>query len=156
MIRHKYITRIDKGRTHGWWVRFQKWSRGKAVVAAERFFSDGKYGGKSASLGAAVTWRDEQLPHHPVEPRRAGKQKTGRKLQPIGYENVIEFQRTMTRGDGSTYQLPTLLAKIKLTKTKFAKKQLSYGGRSKAAALRDIEAWLSEQREKLAGGSRAA
>lgn len=156
MIRHKYITRVDNGRTHGWWVRFQKWGRGKAVILAEHFFSDGKYGGKQKALGAAITWRDEQLPLHPVEPRSSGKQKTGRKLEPIGYENVIEFNRTMKRADGSTYLLPSLLAKIKMTKTRFARKQLSYGGRSKAAAMREIEAWFAEQRQKLAGGKKAA
>ena len=57
---NRNISRIDieKGRTgtHGWEVRITR--RGKHVA---KYFSDKDYGGKRASLGAAKSFRDDQI-----------------------------------------------------------------------------------------------
>jgi hypothetical protein len=144
------ITRIDDERTktHGFQVRFQRWEKKEKRTPGSKFFADKKYGGRRAAHGAAVTWRDENRLLHP-KASPPGK-KTGRKPEPVGYENVIEFERTFRRADGSSYRLPTLLAKIKVTRTRFERKQISIGQRSRASVQREIDAWLSEQRRKLA------
>ena len=68
--KHKDISRIDQEskRTHGWYVRVRYFGK-----THSKFFSDGKCGGKSSSLLAAITWRDE------VEVR-IGKQRTDRHI----------------------------------------------------------------------------
>ncbi len=54
--KHKDIARIDQEtkRTHGWYVRVRYYGK-----THSKFFSDGKCGGRSASLLAAIAWRDE-------------------------------------------------------------------------------------------------
>ena len=54
--KHKYISRIDQEskNSHGWYVRvgFQGKIRSK-------FFSDKKYGDRSAGLESAISWRND-------------------------------------------------------------------------------------------------
>lgn len=54
--KHKDIARIDQEskRTHGWYVRVRYFGK-----THSKFFSDGKCGGRHASLLAALAWRDE-------------------------------------------------------------------------------------------------
>lgn len=52
------ITRMDHGRTHGWWVRFQRSTAGGKKTVTSKLFSDGAHGSKSKALRAAKAWRD--------------------------------------------------------------------------------------------------
>ena len=47
----RFITRLDHGSTHGYWVRIQRRVFGKAYT---KFFADKKWGGAERALGAAV------------------------------------------------------------------------------------------------------
>ncbi|MEM9226619.1 MAG: AP2 domain-containing protein [Verrucomicrobiota bacterium] len=64
--KHKGISRIDSGSTHGWFVRGYR--NGKTF---SKLFSDRKSGSKGDALEAAVTYRDslyaelEQMPQKP-------------------------------------------------------------------------------------------
>lgn len=53
------ISRIDhpRKRTYGWYVRTYNGSE----TRVSRFFSDMKYGGRAAALGAALTYREEAV-----------------------------------------------------------------------------------------------
>ena len=53
----KYITRIDSGYTHCYFVRVGYDIEPKV----QKSFNDNKYGGKTKALKAAKTWRDKQL-----------------------------------------------------------------------------------------------
>ena len=68
--KHKDISRIDQNskRTHGWYVRVRYFGK-----THNKFFSDGKCGGKYSSLLAAIAWRNE------VE-ARIGKQRTDKHI----------------------------------------------------------------------------
>jgi hypothetical protein len=68
--KHKDISRIDQEskRTYGWYVRVRYFG-----MTHSKFFSDRKCGGKSSSLLAAITWRND------VE-ARIGKQRTNRNI----------------------------------------------------------------------------
>lgn len=76
--KHKDISRIDQDskRTHGWSVRVRYFG-----TTHSKFFSDGKCGGKSSSLLAAIAWRND------VE-ARIGKQRTDR--------HVVTVSNTIT------------------------------------------------------------
>lgn len=65
----KYITRFEFGRSHGWWVRFQR--VGPDKVAISKFFSDAVHSGRHKALAAAFTWRDEQLKKLDLRPRKS-------------------------------------------------------------------------------------
>lgn len=52
----RFITRMDYGRTCGWWVRIS--AQGKNL--ASKLFSDLKHGGKDSALAEAKAWRDQQ------------------------------------------------------------------------------------------------
>lgn len=56
-----FICRIDQPekRTYGWYLRINYQTA--ATEGYAKFFSDGKYGGKTESLLAAVADRDEKL-----------------------------------------------------------------------------------------------
>lgn len=49
----RFITRLDHGRTHAYWVRFQQ-------HGVSRMFSDGKFGGRAKAKVAAKAFRDKQ------------------------------------------------------------------------------------------------
>lgn len=60
MTHYKNILRFDYGRTHGWWVRFE---RGGSPI--RKLFSDRRYGGRRAALKHAKAFRDGA----PIEPK---------------------------------------------------------------------------------------
>lgn len=71
----KYITRIDSGNTHGWWVRISRFRKRK-----QKFFADLKFGSKDWALIQAIIWLDktaEQLEAQPVSLKKILKLKTG-------------------------------------------------------------------------------
>ncbi|WP_455217056.1 AP2/ERF family transcription factor [Kaarinaea lacus] len=59
-----YITRMDHGNTHGWWVRVYKDSR----PVDSRLFSDGVYGGKDIAKKNAQEHRDRVVKKHKIVP----------------------------------------------------------------------------------------
>jgi hypothetical protein len=57
--REKNITRFDYGKTHGWWVRFQRTDERGAKRLTSKMFSDAVHGGKQRALRAASAWREQ-------------------------------------------------------------------------------------------------
>lgn len=56
-MRHKYITRIDSGSTHCYWVRI-----GFGIPEkVQKSFPDLRHGGKQEAHKLALTWRNQQL-----------------------------------------------------------------------------------------------
>ncbi len=49
-----YITRMDHGNSHGYWVRIRQ----NKPDGRQKFFSDNSYRGKYQALEAAKQWRD--------------------------------------------------------------------------------------------------
>jgi hypothetical protein len=59
-----YITRMDHGNTHGWWVRVYKDSK----PVESKLFSDGVHGGKEKAKRMAQGHRDEIVQKHKIVP----------------------------------------------------------------------------------------
>lgn len=59
-----YITRMDHGNTHGWWVRVYKDSK----PVESKLFSDGVYGGKNKAKAEAQSHRDAVVKKHKITP----------------------------------------------------------------------------------------
>ena len=88
MKREKNITRFDYGKTHGWWVRFQRSSESGAKRVLSKLFSDAVHGGKIKALRAAVAWRDQMV--LTVRPPRRARAATG---APTGYVKRAQIMR---------------------------------------------------------------
>lgn len=59
-----YITRMDHGNTHGWWVRVYKDSK----PVESKLFSDGVCGGKEKAKRQAQEHRDKVVKKHKIVP----------------------------------------------------------------------------------------
>lgn len=59
-----YITRMDHGNTHGWWVRVYKDSK----PVESKLFSDGVYGSKAKAKLAAQEHRDKVVKKNKIVP----------------------------------------------------------------------------------------
>jgi len=59
-----YITRMDHGNTHGWWVRVYKDSK----PVESKLFSDGVYGSKAKAKLEAQTHRDKVVKKNKIVP----------------------------------------------------------------------------------------
>lgn len=59
-----YITRMDHGNTHGWWVRVYKDSK----PVESKLFSDGVHGSKTKAKLAAQAHRDKVVKKHKIVP----------------------------------------------------------------------------------------
>lgn len=59
-----YITRMDHGNTHGWWVRVYKDSK----PVESKLFSDGVHGGKEKAKRQAQSHRDAIVAKHKIVP----------------------------------------------------------------------------------------
>lgn len=59
-----YITRMDHGNTHGWWVRVYKDSK----PVESKLFSDGVYGGKEKAKKSAQAHRNKVVKRHKIVP----------------------------------------------------------------------------------------
>lgn len=59
-----YITRMDHGNTHGWWVRVYKDSK----PVESKLFSDGVHGGKEKAKKQAQEHRDKVVKKHKIVP----------------------------------------------------------------------------------------
>jgi len=59
-----YITRMDHGNTHGWWVRVYKDSK----PVESKLFSDGVYGSKAKAKKQAQEHRDKVVKKHKIVP----------------------------------------------------------------------------------------
>ena len=55
-MKHKHISRIDSGNTHGWYVRVHRQG-----VKYEKLFSDKKHGGKEKALKKALIHAEESV-----------------------------------------------------------------------------------------------
>jgi len=85
MSREKNITRFDYGKTHGWWVRFQRSTESGTKRVVSKMFSDAVHGGKRKALRAAVEWRDQTAAT--IKPARR------RTTRVSGYVKRVEITR---------------------------------------------------------------
>jgi hypothetical protein len=87
MKREKNITRFDYGKTHGWWVRFQRSTEAGTKRVVSKMFSDAVHGGKAKARRAAIAWRDRTAAT--IAPsRRSQRGRTG-----YGYVKRVELAR---------------------------------------------------------------
>jgi hypothetical protein len=73
-----YITRMDHGNTHGWWVRVYKNSK----PIESKLFSDGVHGGKNKAKAKAQEHRDKVVKKNkivPVHLRKTGEHSVDRR-----------------------------------------------------------------------------
>lgn len=73
-----YITRMDHGNTHGWWVRVYKDSK----PVESKLFSDGVHGGKNKAKLKAQEHRDKVVKKNKVVPvhlRKTGEHSVDRR-----------------------------------------------------------------------------
>lgn len=85
----KYITRIDSGTTHCWWVRI-------GYIIEERVhksFPDKRYGNRAKAFEAAKKWRDKEL-------------KRLRPLMDIAYNLDVNKQRHWGEGISESWSAP--------------------------------------------------
>jgi hypothetical protein len=129
------ITRCDYGRTHGWWVRFQRLLEGKKKVHS-KLFSDGVCGGRGKALKAAQAWRDEQERLVPARSYRA--------LQ-IGLGRIRRARRK--RADGSSY--PVWAAWIMLKGGRLAAASYAVHVWGDVEAKKKVIAWYKRKRREL-------
>lgn len=80
------ITRVDHGKTHGWWVRIYRTEAGKKRCIS-KLFSDGVAGGKMKARNLARQFRDATLKE--LRPAVPG----GRPRVRIGYGYVKRTER---------------------------------------------------------------
>jgi hypothetical protein len=136
------ITRLDHGRTHGWWVRFQralKPNGSRAVVS--KCFSDGLLGGKRKALAAAMAWRDRtarKLP--PPNPSRHDDFRPG-----YGYVKRYLLKRRV----GYSW---VWMAWVRLEGRRAASTSVSIERWGEREAKRRAEAYLARKRGALRGG----
>ena len=75
MIKVKYVTRIDSGNTHGWWIRISKYKKKR-----QKFFADLKFGSKDWAFFQSLIWLDiaeEELEKTKVSIKMLLKRPTG-------------------------------------------------------------------------------
>lgn len=68
---HRYVTRMDYARSHGWWVRIYL-----SGACLSKLFSDGVHGGRLAALRRALDWRDAKLLDHGLSIPAPGRYRT--------------------------------------------------------------------------------
>jgi hypothetical protein len=106
MKREKNITRFDYGKTHGWWVRFQRSTPAGVKRVVSKMFSDAVHGGKGKALRAAVAWRDETAatirPARPRTARRSGYVKRVEVARRAGFSRVYLAWIRMPNGQAAS------------------------------------------------------
>jgi hypothetical protein len=123
----RYITRLDYEGTRGYWVRYKQ----RSPLAAAKFFSDAKSGGKRRALTAALAFRDALLRKHPEE--RYGLLPNPGTLK----------QMWRTQGP---WQYLSWHAEIQISPRKRLKRSWSVTKYGDSGAKQRAQAWLSEQR----------
>ena len=105
MVRHKGISRIDSGHTHGWYVRVYA----NRTVFTSKLFSDRIYGGKQKALKNAIKFRDHNQMvadvKYPLSSRKIKFRETPPKDNKSGIVGV-HFTNKLERG----VRIPTWVA----------------------------------------------
>ncbi len=130
----KNISRFDFGRSHGWWVRFER-----AGETHSKFFADTAWGGRATALLAAESHRDDLLATLPA-----------RRLPPNarpGPGRIFSEQRRYknARGERVGYQAWIAWIRIapgKVASTSYAVKRYGRAAKKMAAA------WLAKKRRE--------
>jgi hypothetical protein len=133
--REPNITRMDYGRTHGWWVRFQR-GTGKERVVYSKQFSDGVCGGKRAALKKAIAWRNRTARLVPGNARR---------LHVMAGYGYVKRQELWRRAE---YH-PVWLAWLRVKGGRCLQTSRSVRLWGERGAKRGCEQWLKEQRSRL-------
>jgi hypothetical protein len=137
MKREKNITRFDYGRTHAWWVRFQRSTGGTRVVS--KMFSDAVHGGKAKALRAAIAWRDRTAAT--IQPARRRRTKAG-----VGYVKRAELARRV-----GTW--PVYIAWIRMPDGRAASTSFSVARWGEREAKRRCQLYLARKRREAAAAT---
>lgn len=81
----RFISRIDSGSTHTWWVRI--WKNGENV--SSQTFSDGVYGSKRKSFEEAKRYRDRQIIKNEIKARQTTSPRNSHKNNTSGVIGVV-------------------------------------------------------------------
>jgi hypothetical protein len=135
MKREKNITRFDYGKTHGWWVRFQRSTRAGSKRVVSKMFSDAVHGGKREALRAAIAWRDETAAT--IRPARVQRRRAS------GYVKRAEVARRV--GVSAVY-----MAWIRMPNGRAASTSFSIEKWGAHEAKRRCELYLARKRREAA------
>lgn len=133
MKRQKNITRFDYGKTHGWWVRFQRSTESGTKRVVSKMFSDAVHGGKMRALRAAIAWRDQTAAT--IRPARR------RTALGIGYVKRVEIARRV----GAS---PVYLAWIRMPDGRAASTSFSIDKWGAREAKRRCQLYLARKRRE--------
>jgi hypothetical protein len=139
MKREKNITRFDYGKTHGWWVRFQRSTDAGIKRVVSKMFSDAVHGGKTKALKAAVAWRNQTAAT--IRPARR------RTPRASGYVKRVE----LTRRVGVS---PVYLAWIRMPDGRAASTSFSIEKWGERGAKRRCQLYLARKRREAGAAAR--
>lgn len=137
MKREPNISRLDYGRTHGWWVRFQRGEREGKRRVIQKSFSDRLYGGKRKALAAAIAWRDRAAPGLPAKLRQRERVPPG-----YGYVKRTEVLRRVERH-------PVYVGWIRLDGGRCSSTTWSVTRWGELGAKQKCQRWLARHRREL-------
>jgi hypothetical protein len=140
MKREKNITRFDYGKTHGWWVRFQRSTEAGTKRVVSKMFSDAVHGGKAKARRAAIAWRDKTAAT--ISPSR----RTQRGRTAYGYVKRVELARRVG-------VWPVYLAWLRLPDGRAASTTYSIQKWGAREAKRLSELYLARKLRELRGRS---
>lgn len=133
------ITRMDHGRTVGYWVRIYRNDDEGNRRCHSKMFSDGVWGSKRKALAAARSWRDKLL--RKLRPAMNGSPK----VEPgYGYVKLRTFQRV-----SGPHSMFVAWLRIHDGKCKSTSRSVAIWG-MKGAKL-ECEKWLRKERRALNG-----
>lgn len=130
------ITRFDYGKTHGWWVRFQR-GVGSEKSVTSALFSDAKWSGKRKALDAAKKWRNRTE-------REVGKPVLPKPEVPPGYGYVRRADVKQRVRHTTCWVAWLRIEDKRCQSTKFSVE--THGNQE---ARRRAEAWLEQKRREL-------
>jgi hypothetical protein len=134
--REKNITRFDYGKTHGWWVRFQRSTEAGTKRVLSKMFSDAVHGGKAKALRAAIAWRDRTSAS--IRPAR-------RRRMPPSYGYVRRTELARRAGTSPVY-----LAWIRMPNGRAASTSFSIAKWGVREAKRRCALYLARKRREAA------
>jgi hypothetical protein len=142
------ISRMEYGRTRGWWVRIYRGAGGNKRCHS-KLFSDTTNGGKRAALRAARAWRDLMLARLPEADKHSG-----RRVEP-GHGYV---RRTVRLRRVAAHPVYVAWLRIEYQRCKSTNYSVTLHGEGGAREM--AERWLARERRalraRLRGTRRAA
>jgi hypothetical protein len=132
-----YITRMDHGNTHGWWVRVYKDSK----PLESKLFSDGVCGGKEKARKQAQDYRDKVVKKHKIVPVHLRKTRE-HSVDSRSTSGVVGVTLSMSDKSGSTrvHWSARFMQKGRQRNVSFSVRKYGYEGAFKKALKARCEA----------------